>query len=126
MAKLERRFRGRAGRFFRRLLQGQARRAVSTRSPHRRSIRRKMACCVLPKTPRMFASLNLVTPSAVEKSLIFLPVIPSGLEESRCDSFKVTSAESLDFARDDSAVVTSPRRQQNRAPPFPPELKMPC
>src|SRR5205823_4091127 len=60
MAKREWRFRYRAGRFFRRLVQGQARRAVSTRSPHCRSIRRKMACYLLPKTRRMFAFFLIV------------------------------------------------------------------
>src|SRR5438045_3361332 len=104
MAKPERRFRDRVGRFFRRLVQNSAKRAVPTRSPRRRLTPHKMACRLLPKTHRMFAFPNLVIPSALAESQIFGLFIPS---ESRDPVAKLTgsSPRSLYSSRGDGLTA---------------------
>src|SRR5439155_17939540 len=104
MAKLERRFRDRVGRFFRRLVQYSAKRAVPARSPRRRLTPHKMACRLLPKTHRMFAFPNLVIPSALAESQIFGLFIPN---ESRDPVAKLNGnpPSSHDSARSDGITA---------------------
>jgi hypothetical protein len=138
MAKLERRFRDRVGRFFRRLVRYSAKRAVPTRSPRRRLTPHKMACRLLPKTRRMFASFSYcrATVSVAERICWQAAIVchpeprrRRGTSHSELETHKLVCVihdherplHSLGMTE-----ITERRSLQNHAPSFPPGSKMRC